>query len=70
MALAKIGEFYYPCRLIIYNVRQKSWTVKFWRGNIPALDSAHNPGKYATINESDLIDALWHNRSERRLIKV
>ncbi|KAK0431011.1 hypothetical protein EV421DRAFT_1743466, partial [Armillaria borealis] len=50
--------------------RIKEWTVKYWRGNRPSPNSPHTPGGYSPVQESHLIDALWHNRSERRQIRV
>ncbi|KAK0431462.1 hypothetical protein EV421DRAFT_1743133 [Armillaria borealis] len=50
-------------------VKLKEWTVKYWRGNRPSPNSPHTPGGYSPVQESHLIDALWHNRSERRQIR-
>ncbi len=70
MVLIKLEKFYYPCRLINHTLQKKEWTVKYWRGDMPSPVSSHTQGGYSQVPESHLIDALWHNRSERRQTHV
>ena len=32
VALARVGDFWYPVRLIQYKEKEKSWLVRWWRG--------------------------------------
>ncbi|PBK68451.1 hypothetical protein ARMSODRAFT_975857 [Armillaria solidipes] len=57
-------------RIVPTYSHETEWTVKYWRGNRPSPDSPHTPGGYSQVQESHLIDALWHNRSERRQIHL
>lgn len=66
-ALARVGQFWYPVRLI--RLHNDMWTVKWWREDIFNMN---NPvaGGVSDVNASDIIDLLWKNRQGRRNIRV
>ncbi|KAF4620872.1 hypothetical protein D9613_000021 [Agrocybe pediades] len=67
-ALARIGEYWYPVRLI-HRLESGEWRVRWWRGCKVGVEGL-NPGCVATVKEEDLVDSLWMDRTERRKIKL
>ncbi|KAG6834024.1 hypothetical protein H0H93_012466, partial [Arthromyces matolae] len=64
-ALAILGEFAYPVRLIQATEDKMHWTVKWWRGN-QFKESEIVPGSVTTVPLDLLRDSLWGKRMERR----
>ncbi|PPR02123.1 hypothetical protein CVT24_011345 [Panaeolus cyanescens] len=68
-ALARVGVYYYPVRLI--QQRDKGWVVRWWRGNSYSTSSQESvPLEVSIVNIQDLSDAQWQNRAARRLIRL
>jgi hypothetical protein len=71
--LARNGDFWYPVRLLQYNEKDKTWSVRWWRGctfEPTSESSTAAPGSIIQINETDLVDSLWGDRMARRAIRV
>ena len=58
-ALARIGNFWYPIRLIQYKEKEKVWLVRWWRGcSFEAPESLALVGSITAVSESDIVDSL------------
>lgn len=73
-ALARVGEFYYPVRLLLRfpppdKKGEAHWQVRWWRHCIFPSSTA-TPIADALVPESSIVDELWNNRQERRRIRV
>ena len=71
--LARIGEFWYPVRLIESHADEK-WLVRWWRGCSFDPDNTGTvtvaPGSITAVPEDDIVDSLWGDRGGRRKIRV
>ncbi|KAF9066678.1 hypothetical protein BDP27DRAFT_1423580 [Rhodocollybia butyracea] len=64
------GIFFFPARLIFRHKDGKSWTICWWRHNLPLPTSSQKPGDYAIVSIKDIKDELWRNQSARRAIRA
>jgi hypothetical protein len=73
-ALALLGDFWYPVRLIQYQEGDRSWLVCWWRGCSNEPDTSGRatitPGSISAVPEQDIVDSLWGDRVGRRQIRV
>ncbi|KAF9552882.1 hypothetical protein CPC08DRAFT_767975 [Agrocybe pediades] len=67
-ALARIGDFWYPVRLI--EKSDSCWRVQWWRGNMFEPGVLETPGAASEVNHANLVDSLWMDRSARRKIRL
>ncbi|KAH7907178.1 hypothetical protein BJ138DRAFT_1014934 [Hygrophoropsis aurantiaca] len=67
-ALARIDKYWYPVRLIQRQLNPALWQVKFWRGCRFPKGVTVQPNQ--TVNESSLVDELWHDKKSRREIRL
>lgn len=74
-ALARLGQFWYPVRVIQClgdpdSAGELQWRVRWWRGCefINGVDTA--PDSITVVRQADIIDSLWKLRNERRKIRV
>ncbi|KAF4618104.1 hypothetical protein D9613_012649 [Agrocybe pediades] len=67
-ALARIGDFWYPVRLIERS--DSCWRVQWWRGNIFEPGVLETPGAASEVNHGSLVDSLWMDRGARRKIRL
>lgn len=70
--LALDGKFYYPARLIESYHGGAEWSVKWWRNNLPDIESGatHLAGSFGRIPISKIIDDLWKDMKGRRTVRV
>ena len=66
-ALARVGEFWYPVRLI--QKKGDLWIVRWWRG-CEFIKDGIQPQTVTMILSSEIVDSLWLKRLERRQIRV
>ncbi|KAF9547111.1 hypothetical protein CPC08DRAFT_648853 [Agrocybe pediades] len=69
-ALARLGEFWYPVRLI--KQEGSAWRVQYWREN-HYKDwrlLASTPRRICLVDIEDLVDSLWNDRAGRRKIRL
>ena len=68
-ALVRHGLFWYPARLLQLEetTSQRLWRVRDWRLNVW---STEQPDPNRLVLESDIVDELWGQRHERRMIRV
>ncbi|KAF8962433.1 hypothetical protein BDZ97DRAFT_1759284 [Flammula alnicola] len=68
-ALARVGEFWYPVRLI--QKVNDGWRVQWWRENKFVMDDGpQKPGAFSIVNSTDIVDSLWNDRPGRRAIRL
>ncbi|KAF9032059.1 hypothetical protein BJ165DRAFT_1358081 [Panaeolus papilionaceus] len=67
-ALARVGIYFYPVRLI--QMVGDGWNVRWWRGNEYSSSVPGPPVETSFVSLTDLHDSLWRNRFERRQIRL
>jgi hypothetical protein len=68
-ALARVGEFWYPVRLIQWV--KTGWRVQWWRENkFMSNEGPEKPGLFSVVDSANIVDSLWNDRSNRRTIRV
>ncbi|KAF9529541.1 hypothetical protein CPB83DRAFT_882745 [Crepidotus variabilis] len=67
-ALAQRGEFWYPVHLI-QHLNHKDWRIRWWRGCMFETEGG-KPGSLDVINEKNLVDSLWSDRTGRRAVRL
>ncbi|KAF8956646.1 hypothetical protein BDZ97DRAFT_1925337 [Flammula alnicola] len=68
-ALARVGEFWYPVRLI--QKVNDGWRVQWWRENKFIMDDGpQTPGAFSVVNSTEIVDSLWNDRPGRRAIRL
>ncbi|KAF8996285.1 hypothetical protein BDZ89DRAFT_1171659 [Hymenopellis radicata] len=67
-ALVKLGDFWYPARLI--QVRRKKWTAKLWRHCYFPANSTCHPGDVIKIDEEYIRDECWNDQKSRRQMRL
>ena len=71
-ALVRLGDFWYPARLLQreHDQTQDTWKVRLWRlCTYPqGLDAPKSLD--ITVPQADIVDELWDNKKARRGIRV
>ncbi|KAF9548618.1 hypothetical protein CPC08DRAFT_648380 [Agrocybe pediades] len=69
-ALARLGEFWYPVRLI--KQEGSAWRVQYWRENHYQdwCLLASTPRRISLVDTEDHIDSLWNDREGQRKIRL
>lgn len=69
-ALARSGKYWYPVRLIHLEDKgaenEPCWRVEWWRG----CQFEVTPNERDHVLQSEIVDELWCDREQRRLIQV
>ncbi|PPQ76027.1 hypothetical protein CVT24_006700 [Panaeolus cyanescens] len=63
-ALARVGSYFYPVRLI--QKVQDGWYVRWWRGNEYPVGIRRPESDVSLVPNTDLLDSLWRDRYQRR----
>ena len=67
-ALARHGIFWYPVRFLLRE-QDGRYRVRWWRG-CEFASPGIVPDTITTVNQGDIVDSLWNDRTERRKIRV
>ena len=65
----KQGEYWYPVQLIQPNGTCTKWKVRWWK-HCEFKDSGIKPDSITSIATTDIVDALWMDRTSQRKVHV
>lgn len=70
--LVRIGNFWYPGRMLQQEQHSnpRKWRIRMWRGSMYEDSNQAPEDLDVFVDESRIVDELWHDRPARREIRV